>query len=71
MEEHEQKADELEQVADHLGEQSERVGDQITDARSDLEAKLGDSEAPGLLDDEAAAPGGKGTSEDDEDAGSG
>jgi hypothetical protein len=60
MEEHEQKADELEQEADRLEEHSEEVGDSIDDARSDLESKLGDVQAPGLLEEEAAAPGGTG-----------
>jgi hypothetical protein len=67
MEDYEEKADELEQAADRLGEQSEQVGDEIGDARSDLESKLGDTQAPGLLDEEGAAPGGTGISEDDND----
>jgi hypothetical protein len=62
MEEHEQQADELEQEADRLQEHSEEVGDSIDDARSDLDSKLGDVQAPGLLDEEAAAPGGTGSS---------
>ena len=67
MEEHEQRADELAQQADRLAEQSERVQGHIDDARSDLDAKLGDVQAPGLLEEEAAAPGGKGVAGEDDD----
>jgi hypothetical protein len=70
MEDHEQQADELQQQAEQLGEQSDRLQEGIDDARSDFEAKLGDSQAPGLLEEEAAAPGGKGVEvEDDERVG--
>jgi uncharacterized coiled-coil DUF342 family protein len=58
MEEHEKKADEYEQQAEELDEKGDRVEDQIDKARSDLEGKLGDIQAPGLLDEEEAAPGG-------------
>jgi hypothetical protein len=67
MEDHEQKADELQQQAERLGEQSDRVQEEIADARSDFEAKLGDTQAPGLLDEEAAAPGGRGVDNEDDD----
>jgi hypothetical protein len=67
MEEHEQRADELAQQADRLAEQSDRVQGHIDDARSDLDAKLGDVQAPGLLEEEAAAPGGKGVAEVDDE----
>jgi hypothetical protein len=68
MEEHEQKADELEQQADRLEAQSDEVQEHIGEVRSDFEGKLGDNRAPGLLDEEAAAPGGLGESEDGEDS---
>jgi len=67
MEDHEQQADELQQQAEELGEQSDRVQEDIDDARSDFEAKLGDSQAPGLLEEEAAAPGGKGVENEDDE----
>ena len=67
MEDHEQQADELQQQAEELGEQSDRVQEDIDDARSDFEAKLGDSQAPGLLEEEAAAPGGKGVAHEDDE----
>jgi len=66
MEDHEQRADELQQEAQRLGEQSDRVQDDIDDARTDFEAKLGDTQAPGLLEEEAAAPGGKGVDNEDD-----
>jgi hypothetical protein len=66
MEEHEQKAEELEQQADRLEAQSDEVDEHIAEARSDLEGKLGDTKAPGLLEEEAAAPGGLGESEEEE-----
>ncbi|MEA2467250.1 MAG: hypothetical protein QOJ57_1376 [Thermoleophilaceae bacterium] len=65
MEEYEKRADELEQEADELGEKGDRVEGEIADARSDFEAKLGDAQAPGLLEEEAAAPGGTGEDEDE------
>ena len=68
MEEHEQKAEELEQQADRLEAQSDEVDEHIGEARSDLEGKLGDTQAPGLLEEEAAAPGGLGESEEGEDS---
>jgi hypothetical protein len=67
MEDHEQQADELQQQAERLGEQSDRVQEDIDDARSDFEAKLGDTQAPGLLEEEAAAPGGKGVENEDDE----
>jgi hypothetical protein len=67
MEDHEQHADELQQQAEQLGEQSDRVQEDIDDARSDFEAKLGDTQAPGLLEEEAAAPGGKGVENEDDE----
>jgi chaperonin cofactor prefoldin len=63
MEEHDQKAEELEREVDDLERQGDAVGQNIDDARSDLEQKLGDQKAPGLLDEEAAAPGGTGQDE--------
>jgi hypothetical protein len=67
MEEHEKKAEELEQQADRLEEKRDEVDPHIGEVRSDFEGKLGDSQAPGLLDEEAAAPGGLGDSEEGED----
>jgi hypothetical protein len=67
MEDHEQRADELEQQADRLEQGSDRVGGDIDDVRSDVESKLGDPQAPGLLDEEAAAPGGKGVADEDDE----
>ena len=67
MEEHDEKADELERDADRLEEQSEEVRGHVEEVRSDFEGKLGDTQSPGLLDEEAAAPGGLGESEDGED----
>jgi hypothetical protein len=64
MEEHEKKAEELEQEADELEERGDRVEEDIDDTRSEFEGKLGDSQAPGLLEEEAAAPGGTGEDED-------
>jgi hypothetical protein len=66
MEEHEEKAEGLEREADRLQEQRDEVEKGIGDARSDLEQKLGDGQAPGLLDEEAAAPGGTGESSEEE-----
>jgi hypothetical protein len=66
MEDHEERAEELQQQQEKLGERSDAVQSQIDDARSDLEGKLGDTTAPGLVDEEAAAPGGKGVENDDE-----
>jgi hypothetical protein len=67
VEDHEQRADELQQEAQRVGEQSDRVQDDIDDARSDFEGKLGDPQAPGLLEEEAAAPGGKGVENEDDE----
>jgi hypothetical protein len=67
VEDHEQRADELQQQAEGLGDQSDRVQEDIDDARSDFEAKLGDGQAPGLLEPEAAAPGGKGVEPEDDE----
>jgi hypothetical protein len=67
MEEHEQQLDELDEQGDRLGEQSDQVQEDIDDARSDLDSKLGDSQAPGLLEEEAAAPGGKGVAHEDDE----
>jgi hypothetical protein len=67
MEEHDEKAEELERDADRLEEQSEEVDEHIGEARSTLDQKLGDTQAPGLLEEEAAAPGGLGDSEEGED----
>jgi hypothetical protein len=64
MEEHEEKADELERDTDRLEEQSEEVQGHVDEVRSDFEGKLGDAQAPGLLEEEDAAPGGLGPSED-------
>jgi hypothetical protein len=68
VEEHEKKADEYEKRADELEEQGDQVEEDISDARSDFESKLDDVQAPGLLDEEDAAPGGLGESEEDEHA---
>jgi hypothetical protein len=69
MEEHEQRAEELERETDELEERGDRVEREIEDTRSDFEGKLGDSQAPGLQDEESAAPGGLGEDEnEDEDA---
>lgn len=67
MEEHDEKADEYEQQADELEEHGDRVEQGIDDARSDFESKLGDSQAPGLLKEEEAAPGGLGKDEEDDE----
>jgi hypothetical protein len=67
MEDHEQQADELQEQAERLGEQSDRVQEDVEAARSDLESKLGDPQAPGLLEEEAAAPGGKGVAQEDDE----
>ena len=67
MEDHEQQADELQEEAERLAGQSDRVQEDIDSARSDFEAKLGDSQAPGLLEEEAAAPGGKGVADEDDE----
>ena len=69
MEGHDRKADELEQEADRMGEQTDRVSQDIDDVRTDFESKLGDPQAPGLVDEEDAAPGGTGASDDTGDAG--
>ena len=66
-EEHDKQADEAERNADELAEQSDKVGGDIDDARSDFESKLGDVTAPGLLEEAAAAPGGKGVEDEDDD----
>ena len=63
MEEHDEKADELERETDDLQHQGDKVEQDIEDARSDLDQKIGDQQAPGLLDEEAAAPGGTGEGE--------
>jgi hypothetical protein len=60
VEEHERQADQLEEQADRLEERSDRVKADIDDTRADFEGKLGDNQAPGLLDEEDAAPGGTG-----------
>jgi hypothetical protein len=67
MEDHEQQADELQQQAERLGEQSDSVQEDIDAARSDLDSKLGDGQAPGLLEEAAAAPGGKGVQNEDDE----
>ena len=67
MEEHEERAAELEREAHRLDDQSDEVQGRVDQARSDLEGKLGDTQAPGLLEEEAAAPGGLGEAEEDED----
>ena len=71
MEEHEQKAEELEREADDLGDQGDRVEEDIGKTRSDFEGKLSDIQAPGLLEEEEAAPGGDTdyTGEDEPDGG--
>jgi hypothetical protein len=67
MEEHDEKADELERQADRLESQSGEVQDDIDEVRSDFEGKLGDIQAPGLLEEEEAAPGGLGESDEEDD----
>jgi hypothetical protein len=64
MQDHDEKAAELERQADRLGDQSDEVQEHVDQARSDFEGKLGDSQAPGLQEEEAAAPGGLGEDED-------
>ena len=65
--EHDEKAEELERQADRLESQSDEVQEDIDQTRSDFEGKLGDTQAPGLQEEEAAAPGGLGAAEDDGD----
>ena len=65
MEDHDEKADELERDADRLEEQNEEVQGHVDEVRSDFEGKLGDTQSPGLLEEEAAAPGGLGESDED------
>jgi hypothetical protein len=67
MEEHDEKADELERETDRLESQSDEVQDEIDEVRSDFEGKLGDTQAPGLQEEEAAAPGGLGAVDENED----
>jgi hypothetical protein len=67
MEEHDEKADELERDADRMEEQSDEVQGRVDKVRSDFEGKLGDIQAPGLLEEEATPPGGHGEPEEDED----
>jgi chaperonin cofactor prefoldin len=68
VEDHEERADELEREADRLGDQTDEVQDEIDQVRSDFEGKLRDeSQAPGLQEEEAAAPGGLGEAEEDDD----
>jgi hypothetical protein len=67
VEDHEERADELERQADRLDDQSDEVQDDIDQVRSDFEGKLGDTQAPGLLEEDAAAPGGLGEAEEGED----
>ena len=67
MEDHEEKADELESQADRLGDQSDEVQEDIDQVRSDFEGKLGDIQAPGLVPEEEAAPGGLGEAEESDD----
>lgn len=66
-EEHDKQADEAERRADDLEQQSDKLGDDIKDTRADFESKLGDVTAPGLLEEAAAAPGGKGVEDEDDE----
>ena len=65
-EEHDKQVDALEREADQMEEQRDRLDRQIDDTREDFEQKLSSTTAPGLVEEAAAAPGGKGASEDDE-----
>lgn len=49
--EHEERADELMEEADRLGKPSEQLEEEIEQTRSDWEAKKGDSQVPGALDE--------------------
>ena len=49
--EHEERADELMEEADRLGTPSEELKEEIEDTRSDWEAKKGDSQVPGALEE--------------------
>jgi hypothetical protein len=51
VEDHEERADELEQEADRVGEASEGLKGDIKQAKSDWEAKKGDQQVPGALDE--------------------
>ena len=51
MEDHEQRADELDREADAVQRESEGLKDDIRQAKSDWEAKKGDSQVPGALDE--------------------
>ena len=66
-EEYDKQADDLERQADHMEEQRDRLDRQISDTREDFEQKLSSSTAPGLVEEAAAAPGGWGVEDVDED----
>ena len=50
--EHEERADELMEEADRLGKPNEQLEEEIEETRSDWEAKKGDSQVPGALDED-------------------
>jgi hypothetical protein len=55
--EHEERADELMEEAERLGKPSEQLKDEIDEARSDWEAKKGDQQVPGALDEDEVDAG--------------
>lgn len=51
MKDHEERADELDQRAERAGEASEDLEGDIKQAKSDWEAKKGDQQVPGALEE--------------------
>ena len=49
--EHEERADELDREADRMEKDSKDLEDDISETKSDWEAKKGDSQVPGALDE--------------------
>jgi hypothetical protein len=49
--EHEERADELEREAKRMEKDSKELEQDISDTKSDWEAKKGDSQVPGALDE--------------------
>jgi hypothetical protein len=68
VEGHEERADELEREAKAMGRESERLEDDVRQAKSDWDAKKGDSQVPGALDESEA---GDFEGDSDEDDGEG
>jgi hypothetical protein len=64
---HEERANELEKQADVLEDHGETVGDMVDGQREDWDQKLSESGPPGAATREAAAPGGLGEEDEDED----